>query len=186
MILTHVIINNFWTEFRPAMSAFMIKDFKLFRQEATVLFPLAARCNYTTFGHSASIVNHDALCMMPQNVVNEKIFVFIYIWYIVILILSLCNLAMFFMMLIYNSIRIVDVGRMLGRSASRRECKKISSNGHLGIWFTLKMFHKNLSPVLFQDFVKELEKKVLKSYRKEAKKSSDEEDSDYEESGEKY
>lgn len=59
-------------------------------------------------------------------------------------------------MLFFNSLRIVDIGRMCERSITRGECKKISGDGDFGYWFTLCLFHKNLNPVMFQDLAKEL------------------------------
>lgn len=178
MFLMKWVINNFWIEYQPAILAFINRDFDTFRQQSTVLFPFQAKCNFSTFGSSGTIVNHDTLCFLPQNIVNEKIFVFLYIWYIVILILSILNLAIFTMMLFFNQLRILDIGRMFERTVTRRECKKISSNGDFGYWFTLNMFHKNLSPVLFQDLAKEIQEIVVEKAPKKNRKRRETDDDD--------
>lgn len=156
MFLMKMIINNFWVEYQPAMSAFFKGNLTEFRQQSTVLFPFQAKCNISTFGSSGSIINHDAICYLPQNIVNEKIFAFLYIWYILIVILAVVNIIGFFTMLSFKYLRILDVGRMCERTISKRECKKISANGDYGYWFVLKLFHMNLSPVLFQDLANHL------------------------------
>lgn len=168
MFLFKWVINDFWVEYQPAIGALIHGDLLKFRQQSTVLFPLQAKCNYTSFGNSGSMVNHDALCYMPLNVVNEKIFVFLYFWYIFILFYATLNLIYFLTLLAFNSLRLIDVGRMCERTVTRRECKKISGNGDFGFWFTLHIFHKNLSPVFFQDLAKELIERTdeQKSFRK--------------------
>ena len=39
---------------------------------ATV-FPRVTKCTYRKYGPSGTIQNHDAMCVMPINIVNEKI-----------------------------------------------------------------------------------------------------------------
>lgn len=159
MFLMKWVINDFWVEYRPAMTAFLTGDYPSFRQHSAILFPLQAKCNYTSFGHSGSIVNHDVLCFMPQNIVNEKIFVFFYVWYIVLFILTAINICFFLTMISCSSLRILDIGRMLERTVTRRDVKILSDNGDYGYWYTLRIFHKNLSPVLFQDLAKHVTEK---------------------------
>jgi hypothetical protein len=178
MFMMKWVINNFWVEYQPAIGAFINGDLTRFRQESPILFPLQAKCNYTSYGSSGSMENHDVICYLPLNVVNEKIFVFLYFWYIFILFYATLNLLYFLTMLTFNSLRILDVGRMCERAITRRECKKISGNGDFGYWFTLHVFNKNLSPVFFQDLTKELNDRTeeLPSFRKTNRGGSPDDD----------
>jgi hypothetical protein len=38
----------------------------------TRVFPRMAKCIYRKFGASGTIQTHDALCILPINVINEK------------------------------------------------------------------------------------------------------------------
>ena len=156
MFLMKWVINDFWVEYKPAMSSFLTGDFPNFRKYSAILFPLQAKCNYTSFGHSGSIVNHDVLCFMPQNIVNEKIFVLFYLWYIILLNLSFIHLCYMLAMFNFNSLRILDIGRKLERTATRCEVQILCGNGDFGYWFTLRTFRKCLTPVSFQDLVMSL------------------------------
>ncbi|CAD1475104.1 unnamed protein product, partial [Heterotrigona itama] len=42
-----------------------------------VVFPKVTKCIFHKYGPSGSIQNHDALCVMALNVVNEKIYIFL-------------------------------------------------------------------------------------------------------------
>merc|ERR1719430_2003218 len=41
------------------------------------VFPRMTKCIFQKFGFSGTIETHDALCMLPINVVNEKIYLFL-------------------------------------------------------------------------------------------------------------
>ena len=38
------------------------------------------KCTFHKFGTSGNIEKHDALCILPLNIVNEKIYIFIWFW----------------------------------------------------------------------------------------------------------
>jgi hypothetical protein len=37
---------------------------------------------------TGSVQNHDALCVLPLNILNEKIFIFLWFWFIILSLLS--------------------------------------------------------------------------------------------------
>jgi innexin len=162
MALMHNIFNNFWTTYQPAMLALLKADATSFSQFAAIIFPLQAKCDFHTFGSSGSVELRDGLCFLPYNVILEKVFAFFYIWYILMLTLSLVTLFNTSLMMMFNSNRILSIGKMFDRKASRRDCKAISGNGDFGYWFTLRTFHYNLSPVLFQDLLNDLKASAAK------------------------
>ncbi|KOB70778.1 Innexin, partial [Operophtera brumata] len=41
----------------------------------------------TRFGASGSIQTHDSLCILPLNIVNEKTYIFLWFWYIILAII---------------------------------------------------------------------------------------------------
>ncbi|XP_067000640.2 innexin inx7 [Anabrus simplex] len=49
-----------------------------------VVFPKVTKCTFQKFGPSGTIQKHDALCVMALNVVNEKIYTFLWFWLIVL------------------------------------------------------------------------------------------------------
>lgn len=68
-----LVFNNFWVEFFPAIKALLRADTSEFARQSSVLFPSQAKCDYFNFGSSGTIQHIDALCFLPQNVVNEKV-----------------------------------------------------------------------------------------------------------------
>lgn len=58
------------------------------------VFPRITKCLFHKYGASGSIQKHDALCLLPLNIVNEKTYIFIWFWYIILLLL-LIGLAIY-------------------------------------------------------------------------------------------
>jgi len=44
------------------------------------VFPKVTKCTMETFGVTGKIVKHAGICVLPINVVNEKIYLFLYFW----------------------------------------------------------------------------------------------------------
>lgn len=51
------------------------------------VFPRITKCIFHKYGASGSIQKHDSLCLLPLNIVNEKTYIFIWFWYIILLIM---------------------------------------------------------------------------------------------------
>lgn len=53
-----------------------------------VIFPRLAKCNFFKYGPSGTVQSVDAMCILPQNVLNEKIYLFLWFWFIVLAVAS--------------------------------------------------------------------------------------------------
>lgn len=126
-----LVFNNFWIEYFPAIRALMRYDFKMFAKESATLFPFQAKCDYYNFGSSGSIQRIDALCILPQNVVNQKIFVFLYFWIIFLVFFSFFHVICLIVKVIY-------------RFRKQRE---------FGYYMVQAIIKKNLSPALVDDLI---------------------------------
>uniref|UniRef100_A0A0P4WHJ5 Innexin n=1 Tax=Scylla olivacea TaxID=85551 RepID=A0A0P4WHJ5_SCYOL len=103
VVMQMVLIDNFFD------GAFMDYGFKVFdklRSDDTNdsrimdVFPRRAKCTFYSYGDSGSIRADDAMCILPQNIVNEKIFLLMWIWFIILTIITclqlLWHLAIYF------------------------------------------------------------------------------------------
>ncbi len=48
------------------------------------VFPKVTKCTFHKYGPSGSVERYDGLCVLALNIINEKIYVFLWIWYIVL------------------------------------------------------------------------------------------------------
>ena len=52
------------------------------------IFPRMTKCTFHKFGASGEVEKHDALCILPLNIVNEKIYIFLWFWFLLLGVLS--------------------------------------------------------------------------------------------------
>jgi innexin len=71
---------------------FLQDDFKGIMDTLDIIFPKVTKCHFHKYGASGSIQKHDALCVMALNVINEKIYVFLWFWYCILLGVSILSL----------------------------------------------------------------------------------------------
>lgn len=126
-----LVFNNFWVEYYPAIRAILRHDMADFAKQSSILFPSQAKCDYFNFGSSGTIQFIDSLCMLPQNVLNEKVFVFLYFWMIILLLFTILHVICI----------IIKVWL---------QCKK---DRDFGYGLVLSVMKKNLSPVLVDDLL---------------------------------
>lgn len=62
------------------------------------VFPRVTKCTFHKFGASGSIQKLDALCVLALNIINEKIYIFLWFWFIILAVMS--GLAMLYSMAI--------------------------------------------------------------------------------------
>ena len=65
----------------------------------TKVFPLMTKCNFFKYGASGTIEKLDALCLLPINILNEKIYIFFWFWLLFLAIISafqlICRILQF-------------------------------------------------------------------------------------------
>lgn len=52
------------------------------------VFPRVTKCTFHKFGASGTIQKFDALCVLALNILNEKIYIFLWFWFIILAIMS--------------------------------------------------------------------------------------------------
>lgn len=70
------------------------------------VFPKLTKCTYFKYGSSGSMESRDALCVLPLNVVNEKLYTFLWVWFYLLTILSAYNLLQRAVMLASKCFRV--------------------------------------------------------------------------------
>ena len=48
------------------------------------VFPRVTKCTFHKYGPSGNIQKHDAQCVLPINILNEKIYIFLWFWFIIV------------------------------------------------------------------------------------------------------
>lgn len=123
------------------------------------VFPRMTKCTFHKFGTSGNIEKHDALCILPLNIVNEKIYIFIWFWLLLLGVLS-------FLVLVYRIVIIFSpyirafVLRLRYRRVKRECIEMVIGKSYVGDWFLIYLMGQNIDSVIFKDVIHELAKKL--------------------------
>ena len=69
------------------------------------IFPRMTKCTFHKFGTSGEIEKHDALCILPLNIFNEKIYIFLWFWMAILGVLTLLVVIYRFLIIISRDVR---------------------------------------------------------------------------------
>lgn len=123
------------------------------------VFPRVAKCHFHKFGSSGNVETHDAVCVLPLNIVNEKIYVFLWFWFVILAVVS-------GLVLVYRSVLFLwpparfHVLRSRARLTSAAYLQRVLDRCQLGEWFVLDLLAKNVDAVHYRDFISDLEKQL--------------------------
>jgi len=56
------------------------------------VFPRVTKCTFHKYGPSGTIQRHDIQCILPINIINEKIYIFMWIWFAVLATLTVLDI----------------------------------------------------------------------------------------------
>jgi len=122
------------------------------------VFPRVTKCTFRKYGPSATIEKHDAICILPLNIVNEKTYIFLWFWFIILAVLCAIVLVFRFIMIITPSLRpklMHARNRMVPLEAVESVSRKVS----IGDWWVLYMLGRNIDPQIYRDVIVEFSKK---------------------------
>ncbi len=69
------------------------------------VFPRMTKCTFHKYGSSGTIQRLDALCVLGMNVMNEKIYIFLWFWFILLAVITGFNVALRALQLFCPSVR---------------------------------------------------------------------------------
>ena len=108
-----------------------------------LIFPKMTKCSLDMYGPSGSIINYDGLCVLPVNVLNEKIFLIIWTIFIPLLILSVIEQVVWLVFIANPAIRLLSSqNRIIDKSQSKVQAQ-VQSNKQKRSKLRLDKFEPN-------------------------------------------
>ncbi|XKL67396.1 hypothetical protein PGB90_002887 [Kerria lacca] len=123
------------------------------------VFPKVTKCTFQKYGPSGTVQKFDGLCVLPLNIVNEKIYVFLWFWFVLLTVLTgLC--------IIYRAAIVMSPAlrlyllRARSRLSPQKDIQIIADKFQLGDWFILYQLGKNIDPLIYKDLISSLATKL--------------------------
>jgi len=123
------------------------------------VFPKVTKCTFHKYGPSGSVQKFDGLCVLPLNIVNEKIYVFLWFWFISLSIVSGISLAYRAAVVIWPKVRLYLL-RARSRLSSHNDVENIAEKCQIGDWFVLYQLGKNIDPLIYKEIIGDLSAKL--------------------------
>lgn len=123
------------------------------------IFPRMTKCTFRKYGHSGDEEKHDALCILPLNVVNEKIYVFLWFWFIILSVLTFLTVV-YRIIIIFSPRMRVYLLRIRYRLVRREVIDTIVRRSKMGDWFLFYMLGENVDSLIFRDVLQDLAHKL--------------------------
>ena len=113
------------------------------------VFPKMTKCDFHLYGPSGTLQNVDALCVLGVNVLNEKIFLVLWFWLLLLLAVSLIQVLVRSALLLYPSWRIRCLQLSLWQdmasiAAEARTLENLSLSLPYNDWLLLAMLSDSL------------------------------------------
>ncbi len=108
---------------------------------------------YRQFGQTGDIERTDQICLLPQNVLSEKIFSFLWIWYSGLIALSLYNI---FTRIVFFWCRKARVANFKFDSELLKDRLLDVESLSTGYYMLLKLLNNNVHRPVFSGIVEEL------------------------------
>lgn len=123
------------------------------------VFPRVTKCIFHKYGASGTIQKHDSLCILPLNIVNEKTYIFIWFWFMILATMLTILVIYRVVIIVYPRIR-PRIIHAKHRSIPIEVCRALCRKVDLGDWWILLMLGTNMDPVIYREVITELAKKI--------------------------
>lgn len=119
------------------------------------VFPRMTKCIFHKYGASGSIQKHDALCVLALNILNEKIYIFLWFWFLMLAALSACAILYSALVVMMPTTREAIIKRRF-RGGSANEVEHLIRNIQVGDFLLLHLLGQNISVNAFSEILTSL------------------------------
>jgi len=125
------------------------------------VFPKVTKCTFHQYGPSGTVENKDGLCVLAANIINEKIYVFLWFWYIIVICWTAIHLILRLASLAFSNVRLLLLCNR-SRSVNRADINTVLRRCNYGDWFLLMQMAKHIRPTVMYHLMLDLRDKLDK------------------------
>jgi len=152
-----IFLGGEFSTYGLAVAEMMEMDSEARIDPMSAVFPKVTKCTYRKFGPSGTLQYHDSLCVLPINIINEKIYVFLWFWLVILSVIT--GLALLYHLFVMLT---PPVRNMLLKSHAAHQKKvsitftEIYPHLQVGDWKLLHILGSNMEPLVFGEFIQEI------------------------------
>ena len=124
------------------------------------VFPTVVSCTAKTYGVvDSSADTENTICVLGQNIMNQKIFLVLWVWFTILWCVTVCQIIYRVITIFVPSAQQTTIQFQL-KSTDKDLLKAIRnlklSNGNVGNWFLLTQIGGNSDPYAFRQFLEDV------------------------------
>lgn len=124
------------------------------------VFPRITKCMLGVYGPSGDMQSHDSFCVLPVNLLNEKIFIILWFWLILLCVLGF--LCVFYHIGIVSLLcPIRNYILVHSHRTNKNKLWNLLKGSDVGFWLILKRLSENIDPSHFKTLVNTMKKSEL-------------------------
>lgn len=126
------------------------------------VFPKVAKCTFNKYGPSGTIENYDGLCILSLNIINEKIYILLWFWFVFLSTVSAIQLVWRAFSIISGRMREFILRGQSRLLAGPDDVTLCCYNMSMGDWFILVQIGNNIDSHIYADLIQQ----IARSFKK--------------------
>jgi len=120
------------------------------------VFPKVAKCTFHKYGPSGTIQEIDGLCILSLNIINEKIYILVWFWFVFLSTVSAIQLIWRMLSIVSVRMREFILSQISNRMARDGEITECCRQLSLGDWFLLAQIGCNIDSHIYAQLVQQV------------------------------
>ncbi|GFQ98785.1 innexin inx2 [Trichonephila clavata] len=159
MYLMDAFLGGTFSSYGHRVIQFTEWDYSVRYDPMIEVFPRLAKCTFHRYGSSGDVQRHDAMCILPINIINEKIYVGLWFWFIILAVLSALILVYHIIVYLWPQSRFFIL-KSRARLTRPDYLDIVLRKCTLSDWFVLDLLSKNLDDRNYRDLITDLARKL--------------------------
>ncbi|CAB3379383.1 Hypothetical predicted protein [Cloeon dipterum] len=120
------------------------------------VFPRVTKCTFHKYGPSGSIQTHDTLCILALNILNEKIYIFLWFWFILLAVVTSVAMLLSAAVILIPNIRESAIRRKYKPLNNANNVPTLIRKTQLGDFLIVYLLGQNVSETVYTEVMEEV------------------------------
>ncbi|XP_059476338.1 innexin inx3 [Neocloeon triangulifer] len=120
------------------------------------VFPRVTKCTFHKYGPSGSIQRHDTLCILALNILNEKIYIFLWFWFIILAVFTAIAIVLSAAVILMPNIREAVIRRKYRPLNNANNVPTLVRKTQLGDFLIVYLLGQNVSETVYSEVMEEV------------------------------
>lgn len=124
------------------------------------VFPKVTKCTFNNYGPSGTVEIKDGLCVLAINIINEKIYIFLFFWFLTLCTWTGVHLIVRVLTVALRNFRIYFLAQR-AKGNKKSDLASVVRHCSFGDFFLLIQLAKHMDPSVFHEFLIDLRERLV-------------------------